>query len=53
MSQSMFSPIIIFAGSQPVEWNGAFPFLPSWLRPKPSESYADARTYRVMDDRYS
>ncbi|KAL4530235.1 hypothetical protein Ndes2526B_g02402 [Nannochloris sp. 'desiccata'] len=30
-------------GSQPVEWNGAFPFLPSWLRPKPSESYADAR----------
>ena len=31
------------SGSQPVEWSGAFPHLPSWLRPKAPETYADAR----------
>lgn len=30
-------------GSQPVAWSGAFPHLPSWLRPKAPETYADAR----------
>lgn len=31
-------------GSQPLNWRGsAFPHLPSWLRPREPETYADAR----------